>query len=172
MDTSGFGSSFDAAGWEQGASWDEWLKRLKMGTSGLNIGSGLYGMYRSRQMGKLSKQAMEKGDPFGPERAGYAAKLKELYADPSQVQNLPGYKAGLQAVERKMASQGYLGSGNMMVALHDYGGRAFDAEVARLSTLAGANISPNFSAGINAKGMSDDLMSRSLASLAFGIAGL
>lgn len=38
------------------------------------------------------------------------------------VTSLPGYQAGLEAVQRSMASQGYSGSGNMMAALQKYGG--------------------------------------------------
>lgn len=177
----GYGYMPGEAGGMPGGIQDYWRKLLQgmkagkgaTGTGGamrgyMGIGSGLYGLYQANQMKKLSQQAMDRSDPFGPERAQYAQRLRELYADPSGVQNLPGYKAGLQAVERKMASQGYNNSGNMMLALHDYGGRAFDSEANRLGTLAGAGMQPDARAAIMARQGASDLTSRSLASMAFG----
>lgn len=38
----------------------------------------------------------------------------------------PGYRAGEQAVRRRMASQGYGNSGNMLTELQDYGGRFYN----------------------------------------------
>lgn len=49
--------------------------------------------------------------------------------DPSDVTKLPGYQAGLEAVRRSMASQGYQGSGNMMAALSKYGGDFYNQAV-------------------------------------------
>jgi hypothetical protein len=157
-----------------GFSWEEILKRLRTGQGlggALSVGSGLYGIYQSNQMRKLADQASSQQDPFGPHRAQYAAELSALRSDPSRLTALPGYKAGLQAVERRMASQGYLGSGNMMTALHQEGGRMYDAEVARLSTLAGANIGPN-NTRLQGNISANDILSRSLASLGYGAMGL
>lgn len=64
--------------------------------------SSLYGLQQSNQ---LRKQA---GPP-----------------NPADLQKMPGYQAGLDAVQRSMASQGYQGSGNMMAALQKYGGDAY-----------------------------------------------
>jgi len=176
IDPSGFGSSFDASpGFDTsgGSNWlDEWRKKLLTGRGMrgvLGVGSGLYGLQQARRMEQLSQQAMAQSDPFGPERAGYAAKLRELYADPSAVEKLPGYKAGLNAVERKLAAQGYNGSGNMMLALKDYGENAFNSEAKRLSELAGAGIRPNPSAAIQAQASASQQRGNSLASLAFGL---
>ena len=38
---------------------------------------------------------------------------------------MPGYEAGLEAIQRSMAAQGYQGSGNMMAALQQYGTNAY-----------------------------------------------
>ena len=138
-------------------------------SGGLNIFSGIEGLRRSREMEKLSRQAMERSDPFGPQRAQYAEELRMLRADPSRIQQIPGYKAGLQAVERKMASQGYNQSGNMMIALQDYGGRAFEAEQAKLAELAGATMRPDTGAVIQGQAAANDTASRSLASLGYGV---
>ena len=69
-----------------------------------------------------------------------------------------------------MASQGYLGSGNMMIALQDYGGRIYDAEANRLAQLAGFGFDPKAgtSAGISGSAAAAELASRSLASLGYG----
>jgi len=110
----------------------DWMKKrgmLKTGMQGLNAVSGIYGMNKARQLEKLAQAA-------SPMRTQAVSDAAALQADPSRVTSLPGYKAGLQAVERRMASQGYLGSGNMMVALRDYGGKQYDTELARLTALA------------------------------------
>lgn len=107
-----------------------------------DIGRGIYGMYQGSKTKDIAEAAMRAENPFGPYRDDYARRLAALYADPSSITKMPGYEAGLQAVERKMASQGYLGSGNMMTALHKYGGDFFNAEADRLATLAGAKFAP------------------------------
>lgn len=138
-----------------------------------NIGSGIYGMYQSNQMKQLAEEAARMQDPFGAQRAQYANKLSALYANPSSITGMPGYQAGLDAVERKMASQGYLGSGNMMTALHQYGGDFFDKEVARLSNLAGAQFAPSGGNALLAGNIAgNNLMGQSLASLGYGVRGL
>lgn len=137
------------------------------------LGSGLMGLNESKNMRRTAERAAELQDPFRGERGRYQAELRQLYDDPSRVERLPGYKAGLNAVERKMASQGYLGSGNMMLALHDYGGRAFDAEAQRLAVLAGGTAAPGGGNQlVEGNKASSDLMSRSLASMGYGVRGL
>lgn len=168
------GGSFEAAG-PQGSSFnleDIWKKiQAWKGRGVLGVASGLYGLYNANQMKQLSQQAMQRSDPFGPERAGYATRLRELYADPSSVERLPGFKAGLTAVERKMASQGYNGSGNMMLALKDYGEGAFNTEANRLAVLSGAAMRPD-NTSLQARISGNDLTARSLASLAYGLNAL
>lgn len=139
----------------------------------LNIGSGIYGMMQSNKMMDLAQQAAQMQDPFGPQRPQYQAALANLYANPSSITSMPGYQAGLNAVERKMASQGYLGSGNMMAALSQYGGDFFDKEVARLSMLSGAQFAPTGgNALLTGTQFGNDLASRSLATLGYGVRGL
>lgn len=141
------------------------------GNSLFNIGSGLYGLYRGNQMQKLAEAAMKNDNPFGPERAHYAGLLRKLYENPKSIVKMPGYQAGIDAVTRKMASQGYLGSGNMMAALQKYGGDFFNAEAARLAQLAGAQFSPNSGASIQGQNYSNDLVSKALASIGYGLRG-
>lgn len=170
----GPGAGFSGAGLAPGESGGTPLGLPGFGGGGdplstlMSFGSGFFGLRRAKKQDDLAREMLNRSDPFGPQRAQFAQRLNELYADPSQVERLPGYKAGLDAVERKMASQGYLGSGNMMLALHDYGGRMFDNEAARLATLAGGRMSPD--TGTFAKMTSDntDLYGKSLASLGFG----
>jgi hypothetical protein len=88
--------------------------------------------------GNISKTS----DPFGPYRGQYGAELAQLEANPGSITTRPGYAAGLQAIERSLASQGYTGSGNSMFALANYGQNFFNAEANRLATLAGAGAPP------------------------------
>lgn len=89
----------------------------------------------------LAQQLINRADPFAPYRAGYGQKLQDLEAS-HDVTSIPGYQAGLDAVQRAGASQGFTGSGNMMKALQDYGGNFFNQEASRLAGLAGANVTP------------------------------
>jgi hypothetical protein len=135
---------------------------LGMIGGGLNIFSGLYGLNAAQQMQQMAKSS----DPFAAYRPGYAAQLNQLTSNPSMITSMPGYKAGLQAVERSMASQGYQGSGNMMAALQKYGGDFYNQQVNQLASLGGANISP--SVAMQGMGMGNLLAGQSLASLGYG----
>lgn len=138
--------------------------RNLLGTLGAvtSIGSGLYGMYQANQLKDMAKNA----DPFGPYRAGYAQQLAQLEAHPEMLQNLPGYEAGLQAVQRGMSTRGLYGSGNEAIGLLKYGGDIYNQQVNTLSQLAGANIGPGTSADIFKSGI--DLAGESLGSLGYG----
>ncbi len=142
-------------------------------SSALSLGSGIYGLMEQDRLRKQALLASKQENPFGDERALYAQKLRDLYSNPSAVQNLPGYQAGLQAIERRMASQGYLGSGNMMHALHEYGGKMFDSEADRLATLAGAKFSPS-GGNLRLTGniAANTLAGQSLASIGYGVQDL
>jgi len=138
-----------------------------------NIGSGIYGLTQANDMKKLSQQIMERSDPFAASRPQYAAQLNALMADPSQIVNAPGYRAGEQAVMRKLGSQGYLGSGNMMLAMRDFGGNMFDTQVARLAQLAGANVAPGSGMGTaaNVRSGSASATQQALSRIGYGLAG-
>lgn len=160
-----------------GGGMEEMLKKLLsqagLGNSPLstifNVGSSLYGLKKAGDLEDLAMMAANRQDPFGPYRGQYAQRLQDLYANPTSVANLPGYKAGLDAVERKMAASGYLGSGNMALALQDYGGRMFDAEAARLAQLAGSQFGPSGQNVLLQGGTASfDALSKVLASLGYG----
>lgn len=137
----------------------------------LSLASGVYGLTQSEKQKKLAQAAAARADPFGPYRAQYAQEMSALSADPSKIFTMPGYKAGEQAVERRMAANGYLGSGNMAAALQKYGGDFFQQEMARLAGPAGANLNPGTAAQLEMQGTSNaiELASRSLASIGYGL---
>jgi len=141
----------------------------------LSIGSGIYGMTQAEKLRKLAQIQSQKADPWGESggRALAGTQLQGLMTDPSKITTMPGYEAGLQAVQRSMAANGYLGSGNMMTALAKYGGDFYNNAISQLSGLAGAGINPGTAAGININGATsaNDLASRSLASIGYGITG-
>lgn len=97
--------------------------------------SGLYGMEQSR---KYQRQTQA--------------------PDPSKLTSMPGYQAGLEAVMRSMAAQGYQGSGNMMAALQKYGGDAYSQmwgnQIAAAQAGAGMTGGTMSSAGLVAAGLS------------------
>lgn len=142
----------------------------------LSVGSGLYGMYQGREMQQMAERAFGLSDPFGSQRGQYQTQLSQLMGDPSKIFEEPAYKAALeqgqQAVERRMAAQGFLGSGNMAVELQDHAmgtaNQFFNERVSQLAGLAGAGIGPNFGASLSGYGGGADLQSQGLASIGFG----
>lgn len=75
---------------------------------------------------------------FGSNRISNLAQLPS----PGQVTSIPGYQAGLDAVQRSMAAQGYQGSGNMMAALSKYGGDAYNQYVQQRLASAQGQMAP------------------------------
>jgi hypothetical protein len=134
-----------------------------------NTASGILGLMKASELSKLAQRAASQQDPFGPYRAGYAEDLRRLMTNPADVTKLPGYEAGIEAVNRGLAKAGYLGSGNQMAALQQYGGAFYDQAAQRLAQLAGAQFPPSGGEALLRGGaLQTDLMSRALASLAMG----
>lgn len=116
------------------------LTKSPIGTA-YNIGSGLYGLLQGRNLQQLAKTAADKQDPFASQRAQYQQMLAQLTST-GDVTKLPGYAAGLEAVNRGQAAGGYLGSGNQVLANSTYGTNLYNSTVAQLGGLAGGNFAP------------------------------
>lgn len=170
---------------ERESWWDnlDWRRRLRLGGLGLHGLSALSAHRNARAMGRMADRASEEKptviDPFGygPERSRFLEQLKALMADPKTLENTPGYNAGLQAIMRTMAAQGYLGSGNMMKSLFDYGGKAYGDEISRLTSLAGGGLPlqvmyPNRSAEVAARTAQAGLTSSGLGTAGFAMRAL
>jgi hypothetical protein len=121
---------------------------------GINLATGLMGLFGKGPSGGGN------ADPFGPYRAQAAQQLMQLQANPALVTQQPGYKAGLDAVQRTMAAQGYQGSGNMMAELANYGTTAYDKAIQQLMTMSGASTSPAAGAQVNQQGSTNDYLAR------------
>lgn len=89
---------------------------------------GGFGVYQANQL----RQAAQ---PSAVNQSAQA-QLEALMANPSGVTNLPGYGAGLEAVQRGMAAGGYRGSGNMAAALQKYGGDFYNNAINQYSNLS------------------------------------
>ena len=108
-----------------------WFSRLGGKNSLAGWGSllqGGLGLYESYQMSQLGKGSASSKTA--------EAQLAQLLADPSSITSMPGYQAGLEAVQRTGAGKGYLGSGNMMTALSKYGGDFYNQTVKQLQGIA------------------------------------
>ena len=92
-------------------------------------------------------QIMQATDPYGPYRGAAATRLNSLMANPSSITSLPEYNAAMQGVQRQMAAQGYLGSGNALTAAADASGQAYQQAFNNLAMLAGANYAPGSGMG-------------------------
>ena len=112
--------------------------------SGMNIATGLYGISQAEQMKKLAMAQANKSTPWQSGGGGDLAtqQLMALLSGKTDISAMPGYKAGEQAVQRSMAAQGYQGSGNMMAALNQFGGKFYNDAVTQLSGLSGAQFNP------------------------------
>ncbi|MDE2471588.1 MAG: hypothetical protein KGL35_23375, partial [Bradyrhizobium sp.] len=116
--------------------------------------------------------AISASDPFASSRSTYAGMLNNLMKNPSSIVSTPGYQGGLQGVEASMASQGYLGSGNMMSALQNYSGNIYNQQVQTLGQLAGANINPNANAYLGGAESNLQTMLQSIGLLSQGFNSL
>lgn len=126
--------------------------------SGLaNLGTSIYGMYQSEQMKRLAKLAGAQADPWGASggRSLAAGQLQGVLAGGSAAyEQTPAYKARMQAVQRSMAANGYLGSGNMAVAAANAGGAGYNEYLQMMGGLSGANANPASAAQLELTGNS------------------
>lgn len=109
----------------------------------ITAGTAIYASNRASKARKdeqaFAREMQEGADPYAQYRAGDAERLQQLVNDPSSIQNTAEYKARMQAAERAMASQGYTGSGNALVAAAEAGGSVYQQAFDNLSMLSGAN---------------------------------
>jgi len=96
---------------------------LKQGLGGLQLAGGLQ-QYQAQSQRQAQQQ-------------GYAQQMQQLMANPSSVEGLPGYQAGLRAVQRKGRAEGFGGSGSMAAALAGYGGQQYQNQMNTLAALQG-----------------------------------
>lgn len=108
----------------------------------VGAGTALYSANRAKSQQKdaqkFAREQMEQLDPFAEYRPEFAKQLSALSKDPSIIKDSASYKARLQAAERTIASQGYTGSGNALVAAAEAGAAAYQQEFDNLSMLSGA----------------------------------
>lgn len=112
-------------------------------SAGIGILSGVNSLMGGGGSSTSPTQASAAADPFAPYRPQYAEQLNQLMADPSKVASQPGYKAGMQVVERGLASHGQISSGNEQAALFDYGSGFFNQYLQQLMNLSGVNQNPS-----------------------------
>ncbi len=107
--------------------------------SGISAIAGAFGSEDNGSGGGGVASGSSAADPFAPWRRGYANQLAEIMNNPKgTLPYLPGYQAGLDAIQRSSAAIGHLGSGNLAIALQKYGGDVYAKQVDILSNLAGA----------------------------------
>lgn len=117
-------------------------------------------VYASNKSAKAQKQASkdaaaaaEKADPYAAYRPDAARRLDALSKDPSTVVGSAVWKARQEAAARALASQGYTGSGNAVVAAADAGASAYQQEFDNLAMLSGAGVGVQSAAGVSSTGL-------------------
>ena len=102
-------------------------------------------MTSSSNQASSNQQAVQAADPYAQYRPQAAQQLNSFVNNPNSydaVANSSVGQAYQQAAARTMASQGYTGSGNALVAAANAGGQAYQQQFNNLAELAGANYSP------------------------------
>jgi len=110
---------------------------------------------------QASEKAQAAADPYAQYRGSAATQLNNLMQNPSNIVDLPAYKARLQAAQRTAAANGFTGSGNALVAAADAGGSAYQQEFENLAMLSGANgglgnAASAYSAGTGSRAAAND----------------
>lgn len=106
----------------------------------------------AEKYGDLAEGYKKEGNPYGPYRERAAQRLEELYADPSSIENTPGYKFRLsQGMGKKSGQLGaqQAGWGNEFADMQNYAqglaSTEYGNEVERLMKQAGVGIGPEAS---------------------------
>ena len=99
------------------------------------------------QLKALMNQGLSQSDPFGSQRAQYAAKLKQTYDDPNTYLGSDEYKGisrkRLEALERADAAQGRKSQyGARAEKMYEFDQENLNKERTMLSQLAGSGIQP------------------------------
>lgn len=147
-----------------GATGQGWLKPL------LSIGSGLYGMSQANSMKDLAQQAISGSAPWtssgGTAMAGDALKT----AISGDLSNDPGYKLAQLGAARTSAQQpgGFAASAAANAAI-----KYRNETIGALSGPAGVGFNPaaGYQTAISGTSSANDLMSKSLGSIGFGMTG-
>lgn len=136
-----------------------------------SLGGGIADLISGNQYASKMGDIVDQANAFGPYRAGYAQMLQHLMQNPSDVTNMPGYAAGMQAIERAGAAAGQgLGSGALETSLFKYGGDMFNQWVNTLANLGGANIDP--ASLVQSLGTAAQTKAGGVSSLLGGIGGV
>lgn len=114
---------------------------------------------------EAAKYAADRADPFYAQRPQYQAMLKGLMTDPNSIQETPSYRfrfdQGQNALERSLSAKGYLGSGNLMHDLQNYGqgmaSQEYENQFGRLSQLSGAGFGPGSAGSIYQQGANQSI---------------
>lgn len=110
----------------------------------IGLASSLFGASKAKKEAKRNREMQERqieaADPYAPYRKAAAEKLNALSAE--TIQDTPEFKARLKGAERVMASQGYTGSGNALVAAAEAGASVYQQAFDNLARQAGVDAQP------------------------------
>lgn len=99
----------------------------------LGTAGGIFSSVDDYKQGKASRNLERQSMRFSSDMF---RQLDALTKDPSMITQMPMYQAGLESVQRSLASQGLTGSGNAVMALSDYGANYWRDQVSLFSQLA------------------------------------
>ena len=156
-----------------GLGWGDVKSALQIASPIMNIGSGIYGMSQADALRKQALLAQQKADPWGNSGGRGLAdqQLQQLMTNPSQVASQdPSFGLRIQGAQRATAQYGQ-GSGAMSVAGANASTDWYNQRLGQLGGLAGATQNPAsaYSVGMQGQIGANDLASKSLASIGYGV---
>jgi hypothetical protein len=121
-----------------------------------NLVGGLWQYFTQKDnagnLNNATNAAIERTDPFGPERSFYQGELRKLFTDPNYLQSTPGYQAGIQQVNRRNAKLGQMFSGQNAIDNINFGTDQQLKLSGPLLQAAGAGITPGYAGYLGQQG--------------------
>lgn len=143
------------------------------------VGSILGGLYSASQATDVMNQAAAAADPFASQRGQYQQMLQALMTSPGSFALSPAAQAtldiGRQNLERSAAAKGFLGSGNVLGELMNYGQQVasqdYWKQIQNLQALSGATTGSPAAAGASLASIFD-AQQRAMSQIGAGAAAM
>jgi len=101
--------------------------------SGLN---DINAIQQGNQLNQTAQGQQQSLDPLAPNRSNAAQQLLNLQNNPGAITSMPGYQAGLDAMQRQLAAQGLGSSTTGQAQIAAYGQQFYQQQLQQLAALA------------------------------------
>jgi len=112
--------------------------------SGLN---DINAIQQGNQLNQTAQGQQQSLDPLAPNRSNAAQQLLNLQNNPGAITSMPGYQAGLDAMQRQLAAQGLGSSTTGQAQIAAYGQQFYQQQLQQLAALATPSAGATTAAG-------------------------